>query len=120
MLRQLSTDPAVGEVTIMAHSMGSWLTVEALRQMAIRDGRVAPKIQKTSFWPRRISMSTCSAGSLPSWSQAPHFTLFVSQDDRALSLSRRISGNIDRLGQVDPTVEPYRSEFEKAGSLCWT
>ncbi len=38
MLRRVSEDPKVGEVTIMAHSMGSWLTVEALRQMAIRDG----------------------------------------------------------------------------------
>jgi esterase/lipase superfamily enzyme len=30
-------------------------------------------------------------------------------------LSRRISGNIDRLGQIDPSIEPYRSELEKAG-----
>ena len=30
----------------MAHSMGTWLAVETLRQMAIRDGRVPVKIQQ--------------------------------------------------------------------------
>lgn len=45
MLASIAADPEVGEITVMAHSMGSWLTVEALRQMAIRDGRVAPKIE---------------------------------------------------------------------------
>ncbi|MBD4969725.1 alpha/beta hydrolase, partial [Xanthomonas citri pv. citri] len=47
--------------------------------------------------------------------QHPRFTLFTSRDDKALALSRRISGNIDRLGQIDPSIEPYRSELEKAG-----
>ena len=32
-------------VTVLAHSMGNWVTLEALRQMAIRDGRVAAKIR---------------------------------------------------------------------------
>ena len=37
-LRRAAQDPSVGDVTIMAHSMGSWLVTQALRQMAIRDG----------------------------------------------------------------------------------
>ncbi|MCC2608327.1 alpha/beta hydrolase [Neorhizobium sp. Rsf11] len=115
MLRRLSQEPTVGEVTIMAHSMGSWLTVEALRQMAIRDGRVAPKIQNVILASPDLDVDVFSHQLAEIGEKRPHFTLFVSRDDRALSLSRRISGNIDRLGQVDPTVEPYRSEFEKAG-----
>ncbi|MBP1841955.1 esterase/lipase superfamily enzyme [Rhizobium petrolearium] len=115
MLRRLSQEPSVGEVTIMAHSMGSWLTVEALRQMAIRDGRVAPKIQNVILASPDLDVDVFSRQLAEIGEKRPHFTLFVSRDDRALSLSRRISGNIDRLGQVDPTVEPYRSEFEKAG-----
>jgi esterase/lipase superfamily enzyme len=115
MLRRLSTDPSVGEVTVMAHSMGSWLTVEALRQMAIRDGRVAPKITNVILASPDLDVDVFSRQFAELGPKRPHFTLFVSQDDRALSLSRRISGNIDRLGQVDPTVEPYRTEFEKAG-----
>ncbi|MGK6317075.1 alpha/beta hydrolase [Neorhizobium sp. DT-125] len=115
MLHRLAKEPSVGEVTIMAHSMGSWLTVEALRQMAIRDGRVAPKIQNVILASPDLDVDVFGQQLAEFGQHRPHFTLFVSRDDRALSLSRRISGNIDRLGQVDPTVEPYRSEFEKAG-----
>jgi esterase/lipase superfamily enzyme len=43
-LRTLAKDPDVKDVTVMAHSMGTWLAMESLRQMAIRDGRVASKI----------------------------------------------------------------------------
>src|SRR5690606_34721810 len=35
----------------------------------------------------------------------------------ALTLSRRISGNVDRLGQIDPSQEPYRSMLEKQGII---
>jgi esterase/lipase superfamily enzyme len=115
MLQRLAKDPAVGEVTIMAHSMGSWLTVEALRQMAIRDGRVASKIQNVILASPDLDVDVFGRQLAALGQQHPRFTLFVSRDDRALGISRRISGNIDRLGQVDPTVEPYRSEFEKAG-----
>jgi esterase/lipase superfamily enzyme len=44
-LNMLARDPAVSEVTILAHSMGNWLTLEVLRQMAIRDRRVPAKIR---------------------------------------------------------------------------
>ena len=44
-LRRVANDPGVGEVTVMAHSMGAWLLMETLRQMAIRDGRVTAKVR---------------------------------------------------------------------------
>ena len=53
--------PSVGEVSILAHSMGNWVTLEALRQMAIRNGRHPAEDRATSCSPRRMSMSTCSA-----------------------------------------------------------
>jgi esterase/lipase superfamily enzyme len=45
----------------------------------------------------------------------PKFTVFVSQDDRALAVSRLISGDVSRLGAIDPTAEPYRTQLEHAG-----
>jgi len=39
----LKRDPGIGEVSILAHSMGTWLALEGLRQMAIRDGGLPPK-----------------------------------------------------------------------------
>lgn len=115
LLQRASKNPSVGEITLMAHSMGSWLTVEALRQMAIRDGRVAPKITDVILASPDLDVDVFTKQMQAMGKSRPKFTLFVSRDDRALTVSRRISGNIDRLGQIDPSVEPYRSQLERAG-----
>ncbi|MFS8111416.1 alpha/beta hydrolase [Rhizobium jaguaris] len=115
LLHRAASNPSVGDVTVMAHSMGTWLAVEALRQMAIRDGRVAPKIKNVILASPDLDVDVFGQQFAALGKDPPHFTLFVSRDDRALSLSRRISGNVDRLGQIDPTAEPYRSELEKHG-----
>ncbi len=114
-LRAIAREREVKDITVMAHSMGSWLTVEALRQMAIRDGRVNAKITDVILASPDLDVDVFSKQFLAMGKQHPRFTLFTSRDDRALALSRRISGNIDRLGQIDPSIEPYRSEMEKAG-----
>ncbi|MEL4374443.1 alpha/beta hydrolase [Brucella cytisi] len=114
-LRAIVREPEVKDITVMAHSMGSWLTVEALRQMAIRDGRVNAKITDVILASPDLDVDVFSKQFLAMGKQHPRFTLFTSRDDKALALSRRISGNIDRLGQIDPSIEPYRSELEKAG-----
>ncbi|WP_438617696.1 alpha/beta hydrolase [Oryzifoliimicrobium ureilyticus] len=115
LLTRTADNPAVGEITVMAHSMGTWLTVEALRQMAIRHGRVAPKISNVILASPDIDVDVFGRQFASLGKDKPHFTLFVSRDDRALALSRRISGSVDRLGQIDPSVEPYRSKLESAG-----
>ncbi|NTJ41237.1 alpha/beta hydrolase [Agrobacterium larrymoorei] len=115
MLTRVAKDSSVSDVTVMAHSMGTWLAVEALRQMAIRNGRVLPKINNVILAAPDLDVDVFGRQYVSLGKDRPKFTLFVSQDDRALSLSRRISGNVDRLGQIDPSAEPYRSELEKAG-----
>ncbi|WP_083198433.1 alpha/beta hydrolase [Pararhizobium polonicum] len=117
LLRRASEDPAIGEVTVMAHSMGSWLTIEALRQMAIRDGRVAPKITNVILASPDLDVDVFRKQWEALGKQKPKFTIFVSRDDRALTISRRISGNVERLGQIDPSQEPYRSALEKEGGI---
>lgn len=115
LLRRINAEPSIGEITVMAHSMGTWLAVESLRQMAIRDGRTLPKIRNVILASPDLDVDVFSRQFRSLGDNPPHFTLFVSQDDRALSVSRRISGNVDRLGQVDANAEPYRTQFEKAG-----
>ena len=114
-LRRAAQDPSVGDVTIMAHSMGSWLVTEALRQMAIRDGRVAPKIRNVILAAPDLDIDVFRRQSQELGLSRPKLTLFVSQDDQALGVSRLIGGDVDRLGQINPATEPYRSELEKAG-----
>jgi len=114
-LRALSHDPEVGEISILAHSMGNWVTLEALRQMAIRDGRVAPKIRNVLLAAPDVDVGLFREAITDMGKPRPGFTLFVSQDDRALAISRRIWGDAVRLGAIDPEQEPYRSEIEQAG-----
>jgi esterase/lipase superfamily enzyme len=114
-LRTLASDPAVGEISILAHSMGNWVTLEALRQMAIRDRRVASKIRNVLLAAPDVDVDLFREAIMDMGKERPGFTLFVSQDDRALAVSRRLWGDAVRLGAIDPEQEPYRTEMERAG-----
>ena len=115
LLRTVARDPSVSDVTVMAHSMGTWLAMESLRQMAIRDGKVASKIRNVILAAPDLDVDVFGRQIAEIGKTNPKFTIFTSQDDRALLVSRRISGNVDRLGQIDPAAEPYRSALEKFG-----
>ncbi|MBD9373532.1 alpha/beta hydrolase [Rhizobium sp. ARZ01] len=115
LLKVLEQEKGVKDITILAHSMGTWLAMEALRQMAIRDGRVAAKIENVVLASPDIDIDVFARQWSDLGEKKPNITIFVSQDDKALALSRFISGDVQRLGQVNPAEEPYRAQFEKAG-----
>jgi esterase/lipase superfamily enzyme len=114
-LRTIARDPDVGEISILAHSMGNLVTLEALRQMGIRDGGVTPKIKNVLLAAPDVDVDLFREAVLDMGKQRPSFTLFVSQDDRALAVSRRLWGDAVRLGAIDPEQEPYRTGLEKSG-----
>ncbi|SFK01485.1 alpha/beta hydrolase [Methylocapsa palsarum] len=114
-LRAIARDPRVGEITVMAHSMGSWLVMETLRQMSIRDGRVASKVQNVILASPDLDVDVFATQWRKIGQPRPRLTVFVSRNDKALRVSRRLAGNIDRLGQIDPMAEPYHSALEKSG-----
>jgi len=107
--------PEIKEITILAHSMGTWLTVESLRQMAIRNGAIASKITDVILASPDLDVDVFRQQIVDMGPDRPKFTIFVSKDDRALTLSRRISGNVDRLGQIDISNPVYREGLESAG-----
>lgn len=107
--------PQVGEVTVLAHSMGTWLTVEALRQMAIRNGGVPKKIENVILASPDLDVDVFRQQLADMGPNRPKFTVFVSDDDRALQVSRRISGNVDRLGAIDISDPRYRELLENEG-----
>lgn len=113
-LQALARDPAVGEVSVLAHSMGNWVTLEALRQMSIRNRGIAPKIANVMLASPDVDVDVFRTQIEEMEGRRPKFTLFVSQDDRALAFSRRVWGSTARLGAIDPDSEPYRSELEAA------
>jgi len=115
-LQAVVKDPNVAEVSILAHSMGNYVTIEALRQMAIRNRGLSPKIKDIMLAAPDIDADVFrrQIAEIESDDKKPPITLFVSQDDRALSISKVIAGDEPRLGAVDPTVEPYRGVLERA------
>ncbi len=102
-LTTLAKDPKVDEISILAHSMGNWVTLETLRQMAIRHGgRLPKKINVVMLAAPDVDVDVFRSQIADIREPRPQFILFVSQDDRALAVSRTIAGNVSRLGAVDP------------------
>jgi esterase/lipase superfamily enzyme len=107
LLRQIADNPKVSEIVVLAHSMGAWVATEALRQMAIRDGRVSKKVSSVILASPDLDVDVFRAQWRSFGEKPPRFIVFVSRQDRALRLSRGIAGNIDRLGVIDASSEPW-------------
>lgn len=108
-LNGLVADPNVGEVSILAHSMGNWLLLESLRQMAIRGGRIPPKIKNVLLAAPDVDIDIAREQINDMGPVKPNFSLFVSRADKALAVSKNVWGSSARLGDIDPMKEPYLS-----------
>jgi len=126
LLDTLSSDPSVADVNIVAHSMGNWVTLEALRGRSIRLTRAADPHKRTSDKNKPMDKVKYALLVAPDVDvdvfrqqihrmgpNRPTFALFLSQDDKALALSGEIWGGIQRMGEIDPNQEPYRSELAR-------
>lgn len=104
LLQEIAAHPGVGEINILAHSMGTWLTVETLRQAKL-GGRLelngklgdvilaSPDIDLGVF---RTQLDVIGPLRRP-------MTVMVSGDDKALALSTMLSGGVVRVGQISAT-----------------
>jgi esterase/lipase superfamily enzyme len=99
MLDELIADSSVGRVHIVAHSMGTMVAVEALRQLYDRRGAAitsrfgaivlaSPDIDMDSF-----TSSVARIGSL-----ARNITVLTVANDRALGAMRDMAGGVTRVG----------------------
>ncbi len=112
-LKGLVVDPQVDEVSILAHSMGNWLALESLRQMAIREGGVSPKIKNVLLAAPDVDIDIAREQIADMGPRRPAFSLFVSRSDKALELSDNLWGSKARLGNIDPMKEPYKTMLER-------
>lgn len=104
--------PDIKEVDILAHSMGSWLAMESLRQLAIRHGALSPKVKSVVFAAPDLDVDVFGRQLEALGPKRPYFIFLVSKDDIALRMSRWLAGGVQRVGAVDPAAEPYRSALE--------
>ncbi len=115
-LSSLDSQPAVSEVYLLAHSMGNWIALEALRTRAIRGPAAASrrsKLKNVMLVAPDVDVDVFRSQLYRMGGARPPISLFVSRDDRALSLSARLWGDVPRLGDIDPSQEPYQSELRR-------
>ena len=115
-LQALVKNPNVKQISVLAHSMGNFVTVEAIRQMAIRNHGMSPKIRDIMLASPDIDFDVFrrQIAEIEASDKSPPVTLFVSRDDQALAASSLLAGSEPRLGVIDPHAEPYKSILEQA------
>ena len=101
-LQSVVTTPSAGRVHIVAHSMGTMLTLESLRQLYARDGdTVSGKIGAVVFASPDIDMDVFSSAINRIGPLARKITVITATNDRALALSGRIAGGMTRVGAAE-------------------
>ncbi|MEA2925956.1 MAG: hypothetical protein QOD25_3078 [Alphaproteobacteria bacterium] len=101
-LSGLITSPAVGRVHIVAHSVGTMVTMEAIRQIYDRHGgMVAERIGTVVFASPDIDMDVFSSSVQRIGPFAQNITVITSTNDRALAVSRWMAGGITRVGAAE-------------------
>ncbi len=94
------------KVNVLAHSMGNWVTVEAFRQIRISgDLPPANKIGTIVLAAPDIDIDVFKAQLRRFGKPQKPFYVVLSQDDRALFLSRTIAGGVTRVGDSADTAE---------------
>ena len=94
------------KVNVLAHSMGNWVTVEAFRQIRISgDLPPANKIGAIVLAAPDIDIDVFKAQLRRFGKPQKPFYVVLSQDDRALFLSRTIAGGVTRVGDASDTAE---------------
>ena len=116
-LHEAVQTPEVKEVSIVAHSMGAWLIMEALRQSGIRNGTLNPKIKQVVLASPDIDSDVFAQQFSALGENRPKFTFIISKDDLALKLSRFIAGNTDRMGMVDLQDADYMERFQETKGI---
>lgn len=89
----------VKSIDIIAHSMGTWLTMEALRQLAIAGDRdLGGKLGYVILASPDIDVDVFKKQMMRYGKPDKPFAVLLSGDDRALKISSLISGDKPRVG----------------------
>jgi esterase/lipase superfamily enzyme len=109
-LVQLLTEGGAAKVHIVAHSMGTLLTIETLRQMWARHGdALSSRIGAVVLASPDIDIDLFRSTAERLRSLVPKITVISSTSDKALEVSRRLAGGVARVGAAS------RDELESIG-----
>ena len=102
LLTMVTNSPQVGEIMVVAHSMGCMVTAEALRELRIsRRDRVIARLGRVVLAAPDIDVDVFQSQVQAIGPLNPPLTVLVSKDDAALRLSSFIGGSGVRVGALD-------------------
>jgi esterase/lipase superfamily enzyme len=109
-LEQLLARPAVGRVNIVAHSIGTMLALEALRQLHTQHGDgAAEHLGAVIFASPDIDMDVFTSSIRHIGPLAHKIIVITATNDRALAVSRWMAGGMTRVGSAE------KSRLEQLG-----
>ena len=118
LLQDVSATPGVGKVHVLAHSMGGWLAMEALRQASIAGDRdLSGHLGEVMLASPDIDMDVFAAQMARI--RPAKVTVLATANDRALSLSSAIAQSRQRVGGIDPSKPEDRQALEKLGAKVY-
>lgn len=109
-LQSLLATPSAGRVHIVAHSMGTMLTLETLRQLYARWGDAGvQRIGAVVFAAPDIDMDVFRSAVERIGPLGRKITVIAATNDRALALSGQLAGGMTRVGAAE------KAEIERLG-----
>ena len=110
LLQGLLASPTIGRVNIVAHSVGTMVTMEALRQLYAKFGDyAADRVGAVVFAAPDIDMDVFTASVGRIGPLAAKVTVITATNDRALAVSRWVNGSTTRVGAAE------KAQLEKLG-----
>jgi esterase/lipase superfamily enzyme len=110
MLAELIAHPAVNNIHLVAHSMGTMLSVEALRQIHARMGETAAlKMGAIVLASPDIDIDVFASSVRRIGSLSKRITVLTAANDRALGIMNKLAGGIARVGTAE------KERIEKMG-----
>jgi len=102
LLTMVTSSPHVGEIMVVAHSMGGMLTTEALRELRVRRrDNVIARLNRVVLAAPDIDVDVFRAQVQVIGPLKPPLLVLVSKDDGALRFSSFIDGSRVRAGALD-------------------
>jgi esterase/lipase superfamily enzyme len=115
LLTMVTSNSQVGEIMVVAHSMGCMVTAEALRELRIsRRDRVIARLGRVVLAAPDIDVDVFQSQVQAIGPLNPPLTVLVSKDDTALRLSSLLGGSSTRAGALDVENPRVRDAALKA------
>ena len=97
----LMASPIIGRIHIVAHSIGTMLTMEALRQIYARQPTAGERIGAVVFASPDIDLDVFTSSVARIGPLAGKITVVTATNDRALAVSGSLAGGITRVGAAE-------------------